>query len=324
MLVQKGAVTKRTKILLAVLGGLVIIGGGYFAYQSYFSQSEPAPKSLIKSDIGMDLQQRVGEFDDEIFSDPQLFSLQRKKFIGFTDQYKGITLSGNDPLPPENISVSNPKMGQKLVISWRLPDYINFNKIRVYRSEKLGEAGEIIYEETVNEDNQQKVMDYQDRELVNNLTYYYLVRSVISGDQDGKEIESDIRRSISQLQEKGIPTDEQPPAPPDNVQVRGLDDETIEILWLNPVDSDFYRIKIYRSSEKGRLGSLVDGSKYDFIGHKKSDGDFRYFIDSDIKPNITYYYTVTSIDTSGNESSADILAAPYKPYFYNPFEPVEF
>lgn len=324
MLVQKGAVTKRTKILLAVLGGLVIIGGGYFAYQSYLSQSEPTPESLVKSDMGMSFQQRVGEFDDEIFSDPQLFSLQRKKFIGFTDQFKGITLSGSDPLPPENISVSNPKIGQKLVISWQLPDYINFDKIRVYRSEELGEAGEIIYEETVNEENQPKVMDYQDRELVNKLIYYYLVRSVISGDQDEEEIESDSRRSISQLQKKGTPTDVQPPVPPDNVQIRGLDNETIEISWLNPVDSDFYRIKIYRSSERGRLGSLVDGSKYDFIGHKKSNSNFRYFIDSDIKPNITYYYTVTSIDTSSNESSTDILAAPYKPYFYNPFEPVEF
>jgi len=324
MLVQKGAVTKRTKILLAVLGGLVIIGGGYFIYQSYFSQSESAPESLVKSDPGMNFQQRVGELDDEIFSDPQLFGLQREKFIGFTDQYKGITLSGSDPLPPENISVSNPKIGQKLVISWQLPDYINFDKIRVYRSEKLGEAGEIIFEEAINEENQPKVMNYQDRELVDKLIYYYLVRSVISVDQGEEEIESDSRRSISQLQKKGTPTDEQSPSPPDSVKIRGLDNETIEISWLNPLDSDFYRIKIYRSSEKGRLGSLVDGSKYDFIGEKKSDGDFRYFIDSDIKPNITYYYTVTSIDTSGNESSTDILAAPYKPYFYNPFEPVEF
>ena len=43
-----------------------------------------------------------------------------------------------------------------------------------------------------------------------------------------------------------------------------------------------------------------------------------------IKLNIVYYYTVTSVDASGNESTTDVLAAPYKSYFYNPFQPLDF
>jgi len=326
MLVQRGAITKRTKILLVVLGGLIIIGGGYFLYQTYLSNPQPEPETQVTTEQEVALPPGFSEFDDEIFNDPQLFSLQRQKFIGFADQYKGIALSGDNPIALKNINVINPTSGRKLVISWQLPDYINFNLIRVYRSDTAGQAGEVIYEEVIKEkeEDQPKIMNYQDRELVNNASYYYLVKSVYRNDSEGVEQESESRIDISRLQKVGVPTDEQPPASPDSVQVMGLADGTMKVTWLNPDDSDFERIKIYRSSESGRLGSLIDGAEYNNIGHKESKSDFRYYIDSDIQPNIVYYYTVTSVDASGNESSTDLLAAPSKAYFYNPFQPVEF
>ena len=171
-------------------------------------------------------------------------------------------------------------------------------------------------------------MSYQDTDVENDINYHYLIRTVVASGQKEYESENDIWVS-------GAATDTLPPDPPDNVTVRSLSDlglealqernldgiDGIEVSWINPADSDFAFVRIYRSEERGELGMLV----YDDVGVELVNSPIRYYIDvvdnkdaSMIDLNTSYYFTVTSVDASGNESTKDMLASPFRG---NPFGP---
>lgn len=308
MLVKKTAISKRTKILLIILV-VVLLPGGYFAYR-YFFGSSPETEQQTTPEVQRTPEVVIPTFEDTVFQDPQLFSLQRKKFTGFTEQLPQIILSGSVPLAPKHITVQNQATGQTLLIQWELPDYRNFNRVRLYRSSQASRLGEAVA--TLDVVPGQPLGSYRDAGLVNGQTYYYLARTV---NQDGDE-------STNALQESGVPTDEVPPAPPLTVQVSSVEDErgeqAVEVAWMNPPDQDFAAVRIYRSAERGTVGTAI----YEGVGEGKAgSAEKRAYLDSDIEANIIYYYTVTSLDKSGNESTKDILANPYN---HNPFLPLTF
>ena len=65
----------------------------------------------------------------------------------------------------------------------------------------------------------------------------------------------------------------------------------ITLSWINPV-KDFAHMKIYRSSESGKLGNIVAN---DIIGTSFTDI-------KNLNTGATYYYTVRAVDPAGNES----------------------
>ena len=65
----------------------------------------------------------------------------------------------------------------------------------------------------------------------------------------------------------------------------------VRLAWVNPA-KDFDHAKVYRSTEKGKLGAV-----------KASEVNGRLFVDADVAKTTTYYYTVRAIDPAGNESS---------------------
>lgn len=67
-------------------------------------------------------------------------------------------------------------------------------------------------------------------------------------------------------------------------------DTTIRLTWNNPPDGDFDKVKIYRNNA--------------FISQTSSDP----FNDTGLTPNTTYIYKITTVDTSGNESSGVVLS----------------
>lgn len=105
--------------------------------------------------------------------------------------------------------------------------------------------------------------------------------------------------------------DKTPPASPSDVVLIVTDMPFFEkilkhvyISWVRPSDSDFDRVNIYRSESEGDLGKLV----YSGSGTKETENG-RYFTrdtkdnDESLDPNIDYYYTIRSVDRSGNEST---------------------
>ncbi|XOU94469.1 MAG: hypothetical protein ACNFW9_00200 [Candidatus Kerfeldbacteria bacterium] len=317
MLVQKTSLNKRTKGLLMILVGIIIIGGGYFGFMAISDKTSQPENNLITNNGTINLSNVQSGVDGEIFDDPQFLSLSKNKFDGFTDQYSGITLSDSKPIEITSSQVNNPKTGNRLIISWQLPEYVNFDTVSIYRSLSPGFVGEQIYSATIESIKSNKITSYQDRDVENTHKYYYIVQSEI---YDG----STLSASNSGSQFNGMPTDEIPPASPEFVQVQGLSDGDIEISWFNPEDSDLDMIKVYRSTEKGNLGINIYGKESGNIGLEKVGGLMNYILDTSAENNIVYYYIVTSVDISGNESSTDIVSSSYKSYFYNPFDPIDF
>ncbi|MBU0597663.1 hypothetical protein KKF61_01550, partial [Patescibacteria group bacterium] len=115
----------------------------------------------------------------------------------------------------------------------------------------------------------------------------------------------------------GTPRDRIEPDAPINFKVENREEGGVLITWVNPIDKDFKKVNIYRSVERGELGVLL----YSDIGLGEEGSDSRYFIDNDVDSNVNYYYTITSIDQDGNETTKNLLTAPYN---YNPFKPVIF
>lgn len=305
MLAKNKKIPTRTIVMLVVLTAL-IIGGGYYVYTTFFPGEEEAPVTGGDPAVTEDGSRRSYSIDDDIFSDPTLHELEKRPYKGFVDQYEAIAIDESEPMIPRDVIVSSPPGGGKLIVHWKLPQHINFDLLRVYRSFAAGKLGEPVYEVSTENLLGGEQMNFLDVNVENGDEYYYLVRTVTTDTAEG-EIESS-----NGIQTSGIPFDEIPPDPPLNVAVLSLDDSHIKISWINPPDSDFRNMKIYRSIRKGKLGVVIYPNEKTNIGR-----DVTAYIDT-VASNAEYYYTVSSVDTSGNESSTDVLAIPQKE---NPFIP---
>ncbi|MFH1784295.1 MAG: hypothetical protein ABH868_05315 [bacterium] len=90
-----------------------------------------------------------------------------------------------------------------------------------------------------------------------------------------------------------VGADTTPPAPPSSISVSDPGTGgTLNIFWTNPTDPDFNHVHIYRSTSSGTLGSLIadnqTGTTYQNTG---------------LTNGTVYYYTLRSVDTTGNEST---------------------
>ncbi len=310
MLVQKGGLSKRTIILLAVFG-VIVLGGGYFVYTNYFASSSSSASVSPSGDAAatQTASYSVPAFDDSIFSDPEFLQLQRERFAGFTDQYETIALNKEIPLSVKNAAVLNPAVGRQLIVQWQLPEYINFTAVAVYRSQNPGTVGEQITTMEVGgeaQENAGKLMSFKDTAVKDNQAYYYLIRTVNSAGDE----------SVNDAQVNAIATDELPPDPPSRVSITPIEDGQVRISWARPADEDFDKVRIYRSRQKGVVGEIVYYQKIEQM--VAEDGQTKEYIVDTIDTNTTYYYTITSVDTSNNESTKNILATPNN---YNPFQP---
>jgi len=307
MIVQKKASSLRTKILISVFM-LILVGGGYYAYTIFYGPSEEGGEISTKPIITAEGRAYVFDFNKDIFNDPQFLGLKKSKVMEYTEQYEGMVLDPAIPLSPTNISVTDPQTGRTLVVHWTLPKEVNFDSIVVYRSEALGYSGL----EIARLDSRQT--SHRDSGLKNDESYYYLVRTE-------KTVDDDTYESVNKDQIAGVPTDIFPPQLPREVRISETEEaEGLEISWINPDDEDFDHIRIYRSTRKGIVG---DRPWYSNVVGTEKKGEAgparRYFIDNqEIESNTSYYYTLTSVDASGNESEKNVLTIPFR---LNPFEP---
>ncbi|MFZ6035715.1 MAG: fibronectin type III domain-containing protein [Patescibacteria group bacterium] len=304
MLIQRRGLNKRTTYLL-ITALVVMLGGGYFVYSQFYASSEGVTTLGTTGGSAL-VPSQVASLDDSIFDDPQLFTLERDQFAGYTEQTSGAAIDPKLPLAPVNVSIQNPGIGATLVIHWQTPAYANYTEARIYRSEVQNTLGTRIA--TLDVDQANRIMSYEDTSVENNRRYYYLIRLATSA---GIE-------STNAVQSAAIATDDLPPAAPHNVSVVSVGDD-LEVRWHLENADDVAAVRIYRSLVPGEIGELlVEGAPQS--GSDETDPEYTYR-DGSIDVNTTYYYTVTAQDASGNESSRDILSVPYN---VNPFAPVDF
>jgi hypothetical protein len=139
--------------------------------------------------------------------------------------------------------------------------------------------------------------DYRDSGFDYGKTYAYLVRSVISSSAGALE-SSDSPLAIV------TPKDIFPPAAPEGLVAviqpgAAPDSVAVELSWSINVESDLAGYRVYRSEQEGARGILLTPDLLPSPSLR----------DTSVESGQRYWYTVTAVDRSGNESAPSLAVA---------------
>ncbi|MDP6155337.1 MAG: hypothetical protein QGH39_05520 [Candidatus Thermoplasmatota archaeon] len=196
------------------------------------------------------------------------------------------------PFPVKNLTVEDLKGYENgLNISWTATDEDDIAKYEIYRFEnstiELEKYGPIAILENDNH--------YNDLELIDDVTYYYCVVGV---DEDGAADHHNFTLV------SGIPLDDVPPAPIDDLKVqdRVNSSGSLEISWNASNDGRFQGYRIYRNLFP--FNSTVGMYPVHTTVSKMATDTF--WIDVNVSDNVSYYYAVVAFDRSGNELQTNL------------------
>jgi hypothetical protein len=128
------------------------------------------------------------------------------------------------------------------------------------------------------------VTSYSDTGLDSSTTYTYRVRAY------NDSYNSDYSNEASATTEGG-PVDEDPPAAPTGLSATAVSSSQINLNWADNGESDLDHYNVYRS--------MTSGGPYALIDDNVTSSDYS---DTGLAASTTYYYVVTAVDTSANES----------------------
>jgi len=196
---------------------------------------------------------------------------------------------GGDIVPPDAPTGLAATAGDSTVsLDWNDNSEEDLAGYNVYRSTTSGAGYVKLNTSIVTSSN------YNDNTAGGGLTYYYVVTAV-----DASSNESEDSSEVS-----ATPTDTTPPSAPTGLTA-GAGNHTVSLDWNNNTQGDLAGYNVYRSTTQGsgytkRNTSLLSTSDY---------------TDNSVHNGITYYYVVTAVDTSSNESddSIEVSATPAVP-----------
>ncbi len=189
------------------------------------------------------------------------------------------------PDPPEDIEAT--AEDGEVILSWNYRPYRNREDdltvgFRIYRREA---GGEVINRTPTPVLRIEGWLSFLDTDVENGKTYTYLVEAV------------DLIGAVSArvASESVTPIDKQPPLVPSGL--RAVDgEEGVLLLWRLSPDLDLASYNVLRSER-------VEG-EYSRINSQPIPMDQARFLDRDIVRGTSYYYRVTAVDRSGNESAS--------------------
>ncbi len=157
--------------------------------------------------------------------------------------------------------------------------YEGFVGYNAYRGIEKGR-----YDETPLNKEPLRTNTYTDTAAANNKTYYYMVRAVDSPIQPWKE-------SLDSPEASAMSRDLTPPGRPTGLTVvPGVG--RIFLTWNENRERDLAGYYVYRSRKYGK--------EFERLTDKPINRST--YSDETVKPGVLYYYAVTAVDTSGNES----------------------
>lgn len=185
------------------------------------------------------------------------------------------------PATPAGLAVENPGTGTSLVLTWQANTEGDVQGYRLYRAGEQGGpytrlgSGEVDASEP----------RYVDASVVRNASYWYRVSAV---DVNGNE-------SPPSEPVAGTALDVTPPAVPQGFKVRELDTgHDLEISWKANTEDDLAGYTLYRAADPEgpfeAVASLQAGATS--------------YLDTGLVQGQWYYYRLTALDTTGNESEA--------------------
>ena len=194
----------------------------------------------------------------------------------------GILAKGDILLLITTITAEGADTGNAIELSWTNPNDSSFDHVRIYRSETFNTVGTLIV------DLPPGANSYTDTNVARDTTYYYTLRTV---DVEGRE-------SDNTIQYVAVARDVTGPAVPTNIRVAQSIPSRVDVTWGRPGDTDLAFYRVYRSTTKDAPGHLVADNVIS-----------EQWTDADIEDNRVYYYVVTSVDLSGNESEKPLSAS---------------
>ncbi|MFC1597915.1 fibronectin type III domain-containing protein [Patescibacteria group bacterium] len=220
-------------------------------------------------------------------------------------QVAATLLDPKNPPPVEKLEAYNTRVGDEVSLFWTRPASVL--TVDIYRAEVDEEARpeELAAEELVAENVADLV--YLDTTVKDDVAYQYRVVSV--SQVDGIKYSATNSPAV-----EVTPSDEIPPQMPTNVLATSTANGAsgLTITWTNPTEEDFDHVKIFRSAQYGERGEKIA---------EVSQAKPTQYLDSTVKANQVYYYSVVAYDTAGNGSS-DAFQMPEVGNEY-PFTPIE-
>lgn len=162
-----------------------------------------------------------------------------------------------------------------VLLQWRANSESDMAGYNIYRAENSGGPYSIVNNLLVAE------TAFIDRTVTNEITYFYVISAV---DVDGNE--SRYSKEIN-----AMPTSI--PDPPMGLSA-GIDVDAVKLFWNASSEGDVVGYNVYRSmSEEGAVLKLNNDPVADTT-----------FMDADVERGSTYFYTISAVDSDGNESSS--------------------
>ncbi len=296
MLVQRQTSSSKRATLIVVLV-VVLLVGGWTLWQDFL---KPAPTTETGQDLSTLASERVRkvpEVNVNVFSDDRVVGQNFSTGTTFIEQETVTPRVAGTPIPPTNIRAKDAATGRKIVILWDLPVDPTIQGLIIYRSPNESAPATLLAQVSAGVD------VFEDHTVTDGQAYWYLVKTFTKG-TDGANVESQNTALVTTSS-----TDTLPPDAPAAVTVENVGDgASVKISWVSPRNEDFATIHIYRSETIGNVGALI------------TDGTVKgtSFTDTNLTPGKTYYYTVMSVDASGNESGGLLYQTSGRT---NPFGP---
>lgn len=134
-----------------------------------------------------------------------------------------------------------------------------------------------------------RTTQFQDTDLVNDRTYYYVVRAVENQEPPWQE-------GLPSSEVRAVPVDLTPPAPPQGVRAVAGPGPVVSLSWEPNRESDLLGYLVYRSDDPNRRPRLLTETPL----------TAPILTDRSVQSGVRYLYTVTAVDASSrrNESVA--------------------
>ena len=198
-----------------------------------------------------------------------------------SNQTSAVPVDNQPPAPPTGVTVTDrpADQGDALIVSWNANSEADLAGYDLYRATNAAGPWTQVNSARIT------ATSYTDTGLTRGVTYYYYVTAV-----DTNANESAPSATVS-----GAPLDNVAPATPTGLTVTDhpYDAGTaLDLAWTANTESDLAGYHVYRA-----LSALDQGTRV-----TTSPVTGTRYTDTGLTVNVTYYYRITAMDTSGNES----------------------
>lgn len=265
---------------------------GVLASIAVYSAYEPeAALGLVENTAFAQAPVRLNQADVSQLEGPQFLELSLPSGSVDDTQADGAWFDPTTPPAVEDFTAHNTRIGGEVALSWSVPEGVN---------------GVNLYKEVAGSTKKTQLIDgeyiesYVDDSAEDGDTITYTITALIEYKGKTYESTSNYVRSATVTVR-----DEIAPLVPTELSVINAETGGLLVTWVNPEDEDLARIQLYRSEQWGVRGERIASFTTD-----KDDTLAEEYIDTNVDPYVSYYYTVVAADKAGNESSTDIDIPP--------------